>query len=121
MVEESIYLNHNKMSKCKRCGKCCRELFQTISISTDELDFWCSIGREDIAECVTLTLSNGTYTSTCDGRTYSETKEEILDEGYKILAGDWCVDYSKCPYYLNEKCDIQDIKPQVCKNYICDN
>ncbi len=113
---------------CKRCGKCCLNNYILLDI---ELKEWYKI----------LKFIESNYNSVIeimddsDEYTTITTKQikEILDLYYlnghddEIIYSDvfWTLDSGICPFAKKKRdneyfCEIQDIKPKICKMYRCD-
>jgi len=103
--------------ECRRCGKCCIELWGTISATKEDLARWQKEGRKDILKYVSLFTTNGW----CRGDRIPSMIDEIIgaDFGVSPKTDD---DTKKCPFLKRERsgkftCLIQETKPSICKTF----
>jgi Fe-S-cluster containining protein len=92
--------------QCCQCGDCCRTLFYHNDCTAEDYQQWETLGRTDIMEKVMVIQSEA-----------GETQYRIwMDPETRRL-------YSQCPWIvlspLKNKydCLIQDVKPEICRQY----
>lgn len=91
-MEDNIY-NFCKDGKCSQCGNCCSNLLPMSRKEVDTIRRY--IRKNHIKECKhLLPTANRTYDMTCP----------FLDTD------------KSC-----EKCRIYPVRPEICKQFICDN
>ena len=111
--------------KCKRCGKCCLNNYILLKI---ELVEWYKILK------VIESNYNGVIEITDDSEDHKTlTTKEIKhiielywnNGSFYDLDAFWTLDSGICPFIKKKRnseyyCEIQDIKPKICRNYRCD-
>lgn len=91
-MDDNIF-NFCKDGKCSQCGNCCSNLLPMSKKEVDAIHRY--IKKKHIEECKhLLPIANRTYDMTCP----------FLDTG------------KSC-----EKCRIYPVRPEICKQFICDN
>lgn len=90
-MDDNIF-NFCKEGKCSQCGNCCSNL---LPMSRKEIEvIHRYIRKNNIKECRHIVPTMATYDMTCP----------FLDTG------------KSC-----EKCRIYPVRPEICKQFICDN
>ena len=90
-MDDNIY-NFCKDGKCSQCGNCCSNLLPMSQKEIDVIRRY--IRKKHIKECLHIAPATVAYDMTCP----------FLDTG------------KSC-----EKCRIYPVRPEICKQFICDN
>lgn len=108
--------------KCERCGSCCVQLKGIINISGEDIKRWIKDGRMDILQYCAgwsngcLTLSKKRLERHLNGSVNMEMWFDP-ENGNDIFL---CPFLRKKPADEQFECMIQDTKPEICRDYICD-
>lgn len=109
------------IKECFRCGRCCvSPTFGGFDATLEDVKRWKGENRNDILERVEIGLPNGNMTN---GTAWNGI-DEIGVGGFGINPRT-LVEESVCPFLKKENdgnfsCGIQETKPQVCKDFLCD-
>ncbi len=92
--------------KCRQCGNCCRNLNYQKDCTEKDYRRWKTLGREDILEKVMI------------------IHHESIAPEYRIwIKLDSSQLYTECPWLVTAsskgrfECEIQDVKPEFCRQY----
>ena len=91
-----------KHFSCLQCGHCCLSLGFELSATAEDIALWEENGRDDILAWV-VEVATGIY----DIWVHPRTGEDV----------DRCPWLRKLPRQGKFICRIQDMKPEVCRNY----
>ena len=91
---------------CAMCGECCRNLFYETDCTREDLRLWEETGRTDILERVMVTQTR-----------QGKTEYRIWMDPSSGTISDQCpwLDWDKKQNMA--RCAIQDVKPDICRQY----
>ena len=104
---DGIWIEHNmERFVCRQCGDCCRNLRYENDCTKEDYFRWQALGRLDILERVMVVQESGK-----PGR-----YRIWMDPATRILCRTcpWLAPHPQADKYL---CLIQDIKPEICRQY----
>lgn len=94
--------------RCKRCGKCCNGELNIVPLSASDSDIqmWLDNGRDDILDWVAPIILEGVA---CSYDIWIDP-----ESGEEAHQCPWLV---KSPHNDGYQCRIQDVKPEVCREF----
>ena len=96
------------------CGNCCKKLADSIRFSFGDIKRWKEQERQDILRRIEV------FCQVKGEGVFLRGDNKLIDDAI-VFGGEWNKGYvDVCPFLKEDKCSIQDTKPQTCTDYLCE-